>query len=85
MAAIPFFSGSGLKPRAPGLFMESDRPIAEMLAPRLVPLSHAFNAKFIGMTLVPIKVEALEASRTKLVSDLHAMLTDVSDFRLAER
>ena len=56
--------------------LSADRPIAEMLAPRLAPLSRAFNAEFTGMTLVPVTAEALEAARKKLIDDLRAMLTD---------
>jgi predicted nucleotidyltransferase component of viral defense system len=56
--------------------LSGDRPIAEMIAPRLMPLFRAFNAEFTGMTLVPISLEALEAARTKLIEDLRVMLID---------
>lgn len=56
--------------------LSGDRPIAEMLSPRLIPLSRVFNGEFSGMTLVPVTPDDLEGARRKLVADLHAMLTD---------
>jgi predicted nucleotidyltransferase component of viral defense system len=56
--------------------ISGDRPIAEMLSPRLAPLAGAFNSEFSGMTLVPVTSEDLEAVRRKLIADLRAMFTD---------
>lgn len=56
--------------------LSGDRPIAEMLSPRFVPLSSAFNSEFSGMTLVSVTPEDLEEARRKLVAELRAMLTD---------
>jgi len=56
--------------------LSGDRPIAEMLSPRLTPLARVFNTEFNGMTLVPVTPDDLEKARTRLISDLRALLTD---------
>jgi predicted nucleotidyltransferase component of viral defense system len=56
--------------------LSGDRPIAEMLSPRLTPLARVFNTEFNGMTLVPVTPDDLEKARTKLIADLRAQLTD---------
>jgi hypothetical protein len=56
--------------------LSGDRPIAEMFSPRLTPLARAFNAEFNGMTLMPVTADDLETARTKVIADLHALLTD---------
>jgi predicted nucleotidyltransferase component of viral defense system len=56
--------------------LSGDRPIAEMLSPRFTPLARAFNTEFNGMTLVPVTPDDLEKARTRLISDLRALLTD---------
>jgi len=56
--------------------LSGDRPIAEMLSPRFVPLAQVFKSEFSGMTLVPVTPEDLEEARRKLVVELRAMLTE---------
>ncbi len=56
--------------------ISGNRPLAEMLAPRLLPLNEVFEAQFKGMTAQPIRLEALEETRERLVREVHARLSD---------
>jgi len=56
--------------------LSGNRPIAEMLSPRFVPLAQVFSSEFRGMTLVPVTLEDLEEARRRLVVELRAMLTE---------
>jgi predicted nucleotidyltransferase component of viral defense system len=57
--------------------ISGDRPIAELLSPRAISLPDVFSREFRGMTLIPVTPEDLHQTRERLVSDLHAMFTDV--------
>lgn len=52
-----------------------NRPIHELLAPRLTDIRQIFVDQFQGMTREPVKVEALEQAREALLGQLRDMLT----------
>jgi predicted nucleotidyltransferase component of viral defense system len=56
--------------------LSSDRPMSELLAPKLQPLVPIFDQEFAGMAMVPVTVDALEAVRLRLISGIHMLLTD---------
>ena len=56
--------------------ISGNRPLAEMLAPQLQPLNEVFETQFRGMTAQPIRLEALEEIRERLVREVHARLSD---------
>ena len=56
--------------------ISGNRPLAEMLAPQFQPLEAVFETRFKGMTLQPIDVAALEATRRDLVKLIQERLTD---------
>jgi predicted nucleotidyltransferase component of viral defense system len=56
--------------------LSSDRPMSELLVPKLQPLEPIFEQEFVGMALIPVTVQALEAVRLRLISGIHALLTD---------
>ncbi len=56
--------------------ISGNRPLAEMLAPRLLPLNEVFEAQFKGMTAQPIRLEALEETRERLVREVQTRLSD---------
>lgn len=56
--------------------LSGDRPISEMLAPRLLPLSETFESSFSGMTLAPVSPHELSIARDRLIAELHAMFTE---------
>ena len=52
-----------------------NRPIRELLAPRLTDIRQTFVEQFQGMTREPIAVEALEQARENLITQLRQKLT----------
>jgi hypothetical protein len=50
--------------------------MSELLVPKLQPLEPIFEQEFVGMALIPVTVQALEAVRLRLISGIHALLTD---------
>lgn len=52
-----------------------NRPIRELLAPRLTDIRQTFVDQFQGMTREPVEVEALEKAREALLTRLRDMLT----------
>jgi hypothetical protein len=53
-----------------------NRPVHEVLMPRLHPLEATFANQFIGMTRNEISLETLEQTRRRLMHDLPCALTD---------
>lgn len=53
----------------------SDRPIHESIAPRLLDQREAMTNQFDGMTDIPFTYDAFEATRSKLVEDVKALMT----------
>ncbi|MCG8018616.1 MAG: nucleotidyl transferase AbiEii/AbiGii toxin family protein [Candidatus Thiodiazotropha sp. 'RUGA'] len=56
--------------------ISSNRPIAELLAPRLQPLQAAYEQQFQGMSLQPVTVKQLEDTRNTMIESLRHQLTD---------
>ena len=54
----------------------SDRPICESLAPSMIDQREAIENQFAGMSDVPFSYADFESTRTKLIADVRAMLTD---------
>lgn len=56
--------------------ISGNRPIAEMLAPRMVPLDTAFNNQFVGMSFKKTTLLDLESTRVQLVECINQQLSD---------
>ncbi|WP_235614890.1 nucleotidyl transferase AbiEii/AbiGii toxin family protein [Candidatus Thiodiazotropha endoloripes] len=56
--------------------ISSNRPIAELLAPRLQPLQPVFEQQFQGMSLQIVTVKRLEHTRHTMIETLRHQLTD---------
>ncbi|ODB92634.1 hypothetical protein A3194_09705 [Candidatus Thiodiazotropha endoloripes] len=56
--------------------ISSNRPIAELLAPRLQPLQPVFEQQFQGMSLQIVTVKQLEHTRHTMIETLRHQLTD---------
>lgn len=54
----------------------SPRPVQELIKPHLSPLDEPFAQEFVGMTTIPVTVEALAETRDKLLSDINARLDE---------
>lgn len=56
--------------------LSGDRPLAEMLAPSLQPLTTIFEEQFRGMALTPVTVNELEQTRETMISLIRTELTE---------
>lgn len=56
----------------------SNRPPHEVLDPNLEDLAPAFGSEFAGMTIEPTTIEALEATRERMIHDVRARLDDAT-------
>lgn len=54
----------------------SDRPIHESFQPSMIDQREAMENQFAGMSDVPFTYDDFEATRTRLIADVKAMLTD---------
>ncbi|MBI1194227.1 MAG: nucleotidyl transferase AbiEii/AbiGii toxin family protein [Gammaproteobacteria bacterium] len=54
----------------------SNRPIAELIAPNLLPLQPVFDQQFHGMSLHPVTVNELENARQTMIETIRRMLTE---------
>lgn len=54
----------------------SDRPIHESLAPSFIDQREAMANQFDGMTDIPFTYEEFEATRSKLIQDVKALMTE---------
>ena len=54
----------------------SDRPIHESFAPRLIDQREAMENQFKGMTDITFTYDEFEETRSKLISDVNAMMTE---------
>lgn len=54
----------------------SDRPIHESFAPTLIDQHEALANQFVGMTDTPFTYEEFEDTRSKLITDVNALMTD---------
>lgn len=74
------FEGEGLTEELMNIFMiyliSGNRPIAEMLAPRISPLSLAYNEQFVGMEFKETTLEELEETRLKLIEEINHKMTN---------
>lgn len=67
----------------------SDRPIHESFTPRLIDQREAMENQFVGMTDIEFTYDEFEETRSKLISDVNAMMTEADrrflvSFELAE-
>jgi len=53
-----------------------NRPMSELLAPRMQELRFAYNAEFVGMTREPVSLKELEDTRRQMVKQVRQMLSD---------
>jgi len=64
--------------------ISSNRPTHELLEPRLQDQSAAFVSQFDGMATIAFSYKDYEQTRLKLISEIHACLTDADkDFLLS--
>ncbi len=74
------FDAEGLTTELINVFMvyliSGNRPIAEMLAPRMSSLTSAYNEQFVGMEFRETTLEELEETRLRLVKEINNKLTD---------
>lgn len=56
--------------------ISGNRPIAEMLAPNLVPLEDTYANHFAGMALSPVTLQELEETRLTMIRLVHEQLTE---------
>ncbi len=56
--------------------ISGNRPIAEMLAPRITSLTSVYNEQFVGMEFKEITLEALETIRLRLIKEVNERITD---------
>lgn len=54
----------------------SDRPIHESFAPKLIDQREAMENQFKGMTDIAFTYDEFEETRSKLISDVNAMMTE---------
>lgn len=54
----------------------SDRPIHESFAPRLIDQREAMENQFVGMTDIPFTYQEFEETRSKLIDDVNALMTE---------
>ncbi|MCP9808356.1 nucleotidyl transferase AbiEii/AbiGii toxin family protein [Cyanobium sp. HWJ4-Hawea] len=77
---LVLYNDTGLTPEIMDCFVAylagHNRPVHELLVPRLQPLEATFANQFNGMTRNEVSLEALEQTRTRLVHDLPRALTD---------
>jgi predicted nucleotidyltransferase component of viral defense system len=53
-----------------------NRPLHEILRPRLKDVSQDYDRAFVGMTVEPVPLPVLEAGRIRLIAELHAAMTE---------
>lgn len=74
------FETGGITPEIMQGFMigllSSPRPIHEMIRPNFLDQRRAFETQFAGMSETPFSYEDFEATRTRLVEEIHAGFTD---------
>ncbi|WP_417624033.1 nucleotidyl transferase AbiEii/AbiGii toxin family protein [Paremcibacter congregatus] len=56
--------------------LSSPRPIHEMLRPNFLDQRRTFETQFAGMTEIPFSYDDFEKVRERLITDIHAGLTD---------
>jgi len=74
------FEGEGLTEELMNVFIvyliSGNRPIAEMLAPRISSLTSAYHEQFVGMEFKETTLEELEATRLRLIEEINNKITD---------
>ena len=56
--------------------LSSPRPIHEMIRPNFLDQRHTFETQFAGMTKIPFTYDDFEATRERLITDIHTGFTD---------
>lgn len=55
--------------------ISSNQPISKLLQPNLIDIERIYAEQFVGMPIVPMPLEVLEATRVELISTIHSKLT----------
>lgn len=55
--------------------ISSNQPISKLLQPNLIDIQRVYTEQFVGMPIVPMPLEVLEATRVELISTIHSKLT----------
>ena len=56
--------------------VSSNRPIAELLCPNLLPLQPVFDQQFQGMSLLAVTVDELDQARARMIQEIRRQLTE---------
>ncbi len=56
--------------------VSSNRPIAELLCPNLLPLQPVFDQQFQGMSLQAVTVDELDEARARMIQEIRRQLTE---------
>jgi len=56
--------------------ISGNRPITEMLAPRISSLTSAYNEQFVGMEFKETTLDELESTRLQLIKNINNKITD---------
>jgi len=74
------FEDDGLTEKLMNVFIvyliSGNRPIAEMLAPRISSLTPVYNEQFAGMEFRETTLEELESTRLQLIKEVNNKITD---------
>ena len=55
--------------------LSSNQPISKLLQPNLIDIERIYAQQFVGMPIVPMPLEVLEATRVELISTIRSKLT----------
>ncbi len=77
---MQLLTGEGITPALMDCFViyvvSSNRPIAELLCPNLLPLQPAFDQQFQGMSLLTVTVDELDEARARMILEIRRLLTE---------
>ena len=77
---MQLLAGGGITPALMDCFLvylvSSNRPIAELLDPNLLPLQPVFDQQFQGMSLQAVTVDKLDEARARMIQKIRRQLTE---------
>ena len=77
---MQLLAGGGSTPALMDCFLvylvSSNRPIAELLDPNLLPLQPVFDQQFQGMSLQAVTVDKLDEARARMIQKIRRQLTE---------
>jgi Nucleotidyl transferase AbiEii toxin, Type IV TA system len=77
---MQLLAGGGITPALMDCFLvylvSSNRPMAELMDPNLLPLQPVFDQQFKGMTLREVSVEDLNQARASMIQAIGQLLTE---------